>query len=274
MKIGCMIWRIGGMLDFFEQLTWVRAQGFEEVSFWSFAGDTDKWRGFDLITASASEFARLKRALVKFQEVDIHAPAAPWSDLDIGLTASDATARDKAIQKLRKLLDRAAECGAKVVTLHGEPEKGVSASEWRERMAESLVWADALARAAGVRIGMEFTAAYGLLTAPHLTHTGLTVDTGHMQFGGGAGYREYGSMSALIECIGPRVFHVHIHDYDGKSDHLPIGQGNINFEEIFSALRKIGYNGSLCLELNPEIVGPEGILESRERLKTMLKKEG
>jgi sugar phosphate isomerase/epimerase len=274
-----MIWRIGDKLDFFEQLDWVREHEFQEVSFWSCPGQPGKppspkasaarrsfseggWQGFDLVSAEPADFSRLKAALRDFEDVDIHAPSAPWSDLDTGLASPDAAVRQRSLDTLRKLLERSAECGTKVLTLHVTNTNACPA--W-------LAQADTFARECGVKIGLELTSDYNLVTAPSLTNTGLTVDVGHMQFKDGAGYRAYGSLGALIERVGGRVFHVHVHDYDGVHDHIAIGQGRIDFAEIMSALAKIRYAGSLCLELNPDLVPPQGILKSRDALKTMEK---
>lgn len=61
-----------------------------------------------------------------------------------------------------------------------------------------------------------------------------------------------------------QIFHLHIHDYDGENDHLALGKGKIRFDEIIASLRKIGYEGSLCLELNPDRNSVEDILKSRD----------
>ena len=270
MKIGCMLWRIGERFDFFSQLDWVRENRFDEVSFWSFPGDSQRWRGFDLVAASVRDLQRLKDALSGIAEVDIHAPSAPWSDLDTGLTSPDPAARQQALDYLRTLLERCADIRTKVLTLHPGRHPDLGTPAWRQRTADSLAQADRLAREFGVRIGLELTSDYDLAMLPSCPNIGLTVDTGHMQFNDGAGYRAYGSLAALIERLGPRVFHMHLHDYDGKLDHLAIGNGKIDFHQILHALVRIRYNGSLCLELNPDVVTPEGILQSRTALQKIL----
>ena len=270
MKIGCMLWRIGERLDFFSQLDWVRENRFEEVSFWSFPGDSQRWRGFDLVASAPPDLQRLKDALSGIAEVDIHAPSAPWSDLDNGLTAPDATARQQALGQLQRLLQRCAHIGAKVLTVHPGRHLDLGTPAWRQRTADSLGQADRLAQKFGVRIGLELTSDYDLAMLPSCPNIGLTVDTGHMQFNSGEGYRAFGSLAALIERLGSRVFHMHLHDYDGKFDHLAIGNGKIDFHQILQALVRIRYNGSLCLELNPDVVSPEGILHSRTALRDIL----
>jgi sugar phosphate isomerase/epimerase len=41
-------------------------------------------------------------------------------------------------------------------------------------------------------------------------------------------------MKVWLEALGERLFEMHIHDNRGKYDeHLPVGDGNIRYEEIF-----------------------------------------
>jgi len=55
-----------------------------------------------------------------------------------------------------------------------------------------------------------------------------------------------------VRWCGPRLVHVHIHDYDGRYDHQALGKGVLDFAALAAALRDIGYAGQLSLELNPE----------------------
>ncbi len=71
---------------------------------------------------------------------------------------------------------------------------------------------------------------------------GITLDIGHMCFNGGEGCREYGS----------------------------IGSGGIDFEGVVGALKEIRYAGSLCLELNPERVTLEQVIDSKNRLEKII----
>jgi sugar phosphate isomerase/epimerase len=56
---------------------------------------------------------------------------------------------------------------------------------------------------------------------------------------------------------------MHLHDNFGEFDnHLPLGDGNINFPRIFRALKKINYTGRIILEMTKT----EDILKSRKFL--------
>ena len=74
----------------------------------------------------------------------------------------------------------------------------------------------------------------------------MTLDTGH------AHMQSKGSKRALqfIERFGNRIAHIHANDNFGKEDnHLPIGAGTVDFHKITKALKKIGYDGTITLEV-------------------------
>jgi sugar phosphate isomerase/epimerase len=60
-------------------------------------------------------------------------------------------------------------------------------------------------------------------------------------------YETYGSLKKFVASEGELIRVVHIHDYDGKKDHLPLGKGKINFS-LLSALRK-AFKGPYILEI-------------------------
>jgi sugar phosphate isomerase/epimerase len=100
---------------------------------------------------------------------------------------------------------------------------------------------------------------------------GLTLDVGHANLNGS----ENKSIS-IIEKLGKRIRHVHLHDNRGgqsKDDdlHLPIGAGTIDFWEIIESLMGVGYYGTLTLEVKPEFqeagkVRIETLLEEIQRI--------
>lgn len=53
-----------------------------------------------------------------------------------------------------------------------------------------------------------------------------------------------------IDLLKDYLYHIHFSDNDGSSDqHKAIGKGNIDFNKVFSALKKINYNHLHCLEI-------------------------
>jgi sugar phosphate isomerase/epimerase len=248
MLIGCMMWRIGEVVDLFAQLRWLRERRFDAVAFWTCAGQPGVWQGFDFGSATHDGVPRLQSALAGFQAVDLHADV-PLAD-------------EPTLRRLRHIITFGAELGARTVTVHPEAD-----AAW---LREALLSLDEAAERADLRVGLELTRHYDLAMCSATPRVGLTLDVGHVSFEGGAGYREFGSLAGLIEHMGDRLFHVHAHDYDGALDHLPLGAGHLDFDAIASALKRVGYSGVVCLELNPDRATPEQLLASRDRLQQLL----
>ena len=74
----------------------------------------------------------------------------------------------------------------------------------------------------------------------------LTLDTGHAHIGDIEGKRAV----KMIKRFPDRIGHVHVSDNFGKEDnHLPVGAGTVNFPEIVKALKDIGYDDTITLEV-------------------------
>jgi len=260
MKIGCMIWRIGDMLDFYEQVEWVKAYNFEAVEFWTLSGKPGVWQGFDVQNSSPENIARLKRALNGFEEVDIH---AGFDEQGIKIGGDESI-------PIEPTFELAAEINAKVITVH----PGRKMAELSE--AESLERLNYLAEKYGVCVGIETMGGVEtkrnmlLISRLALPRVGINLDIGHMYFENCAAFKDYGTIGDLIDEINVEIVHVHAHDYDGHQDHIAIGHGYIDFPDVISALCRTKFSGSICFEINPDREPPEGILESRQRLREII----
>jgi sugar phosphate isomerase/epimerase len=74
----------------------------------------------------------------------------------------------------------------------------------------------------------------------------MTLDTGHANIGGQGADRTL----AFIKKFRNRIEHIHANDNLGKEDdHLPIGVGTVDFQQIAEALRRIGYDRTVTLEV-------------------------
>jgi sugar phosphate isomerase/epimerase len=72
---------------------------------------------------------------------------------------------------------------------------------------------------------------------------GLCVDTGHANLGDLDAAR-------AIRMAGERLLTTHLHDNWGeRDDHLPPGRGTIDWQDVFDALKQVGYRRPLMLEL-------------------------
>ena len=263
MKIGCMIWRIGHILDFYEQIEWVKLHAFDEVSFWTVPGNPGIWQGFDAEHSTQNDVKRLKTALTGFSEIDLHA--------GFPMDSRNASAREANMRKLYPTFRLAEKIGASVVTIHPDGKMvGVSEIERDAAMAQSLIQIDKLAEQCGVMVGIETEWNMTLIEQLDLPRVGITVDTGHMHFREGKAFEPYGSLGGLIERFHKKIVHLHIHDYDGNLDHIAVGRGYIDFHDIISALCIVQFQGSLCLEINPDRESPDAICRSRDLIQAMI----
>lgn len=255
-----MIWRIGDILDFYEQVEWVKAHDFKAVEFWTLPGSPDVWQGFDVQNASPENVAQLKQALDSFDEVDLHA----------GFDEQGIKTGGEESIPLEPTFELAAEIGAKVITVH----PGKKTTELSE--TESLKRLNHLAEKYSVCVGIETMGGVEtkrkmlLLSQLALPHVGINLDIGHMYFENCAAFKDYGTLSNLIDEIDVEIVHVHAHDYDGHQDHIAIGHGYIDFHDVIGALYRANFSGSICFEINPDREPPEGILESRNRLREII----
>ncbi len=250
LRLGFMVWRIGDILDFDKQVEWVAQAGFESISFHSSSGVAGKWQGVEPATADAKERQRLRQLLSRFAGYEIHAPF-------------DAVVRPETtglvLERLEEVIGFAGDVGASIVTVHVEaPRKEASDMSWQKALDKL----DAVAAKADVRVGLEFNSGFEWLRKPSRERIGTTLDIGHMYHHEGLGYRPYGSIGGLVKFLDKTLFHLHVHDYDGKNDHLEIGTGRIDFDDMLKNLNAIGYRGTLCFELNPDRCPPEGVRRS------------
>ena len=268
MKIGNMLWKIGDILPFYEQVDWIRGHGFEEISFHSWSAPEGHFAGFSPFDKSEAEIERLRAALAPFEARDVHAPFGP---ADIYLAARSPRTLDGCLRELEGSIALAERIGAETVTVHADVTPRVNGKpDTRPMILDSLRRLGERAAKGGVRIAAELTGDYEIVRETGLANVGLTIDVGHLSFENGAGYRDYGSIGGVIKAFSERIFLLHMHDYDGKHDHLEVGKGRIDFEDIISALLAIGYQGSLCLEINPDAGTPDSITRSRDRLKAQI----
>ena len=101
------------------------------------------------------------------------------------------------------------------------------------------------------------------------TRIGFCPDTAHLAAGGG-------DPAALIRRYADRVRHVHLKDVrTDPLQFLPLGQGDIDFTDVFSAVHDSGYDGWLLIELDSYDGDPrEAAAASKTYLDTLLASAG
>ncbi|MGW8193323.1 MAG: sugar phosphate isomerase/epimerase family protein [Desulforhopalus sp.] len=74
----------------------------------------------------------------------------------------------------------------------------------------------------------------------------FTFDTGHANLGDNGKVR----FQELVKKFGDRIGHIHLSDNRGvHDDHLPLGQGNIDFRRLADDLQRLKYEGTVTFEV-------------------------
>jgi len=90
---------------------------------------------------------------------------------------------------------------------------------------------------------------------------GVCVDTGHAALG------DLGPGRAL-RLAGERLITTHLHDNHGEQDdHLPPGDGTIDWEDVVAALIEVSYPGTVMLELTDQPAGADRRLAIQDELR-------
>ena len=90
---------------------------------------------------------------------------------------------------------------------------------------------------------------------------GMVVDVGHTRDDDGVNpfIKPDRARETLAQC-GPRLIHLHLHDFLDR-DHIAPMDGDLQWAEVFSALRDIDYQGEFMFEA---LLTPEGSLDHPE----------
>ena len=166
--------------------------------------------------------------------------------------------RRASVQEVLQALETASDLGARKAVVHPGYIDGLAVHVADHALAlamEGLEKVSARARQLGVVLCVEnlfprlgpynepdhFTSIFEAI--PDLK---FVLDTGHANIGDKSGRR----VIAFIQRFADRLDHLHLSDNNGANDeHLPLGQGNINFKAVARALQDIGYDDTVTLEV-------------------------
>jgi len=191
---------------------------------------------------------------------------APMSDINIG--SLNPRMQEAAMKELTAGLEACHRLGMDVYTVHPSfltPIGMVCKDKVLEVAKASLRRLDRLSQELGVKVGLENMpqGPFSMGTTPQAlvgmiegTGLGICLDVGHAN-----------TMGLLPEfmALKPRLVNLHVHDNMGRYDeHLPIGDGTVDFGLVVSKLAD--YGGRFVIESR----GVADALVSRDRLAAML----
>ncbi|MFE2040755.1 sugar phosphate isomerase/epimerase family protein [Streptomyces sp. NPDC059477] len=174
-----------------------------------------------------------------------------------GPTLLDPDPEDRArrVDLLLRAVRIAADLGAHALhCFSGVPPAGTDPDTAWKRLAESLTPVLDAATTAGIPLAVEPEPGHLLATLADFhrlrrdlgdpEHLGLTLDIGHCQC------LEPLPPTDCVRAAAPWLRHVQIEDMcRGVHEHLPLGEGEIDFPDVLAALAGTGYRGLTVVEL-------------------------
>jgi sugar phosphate isomerase/epimerase len=181
----------------------------------------------------------------------LHAPFGH----DVNVTSPETSERENAIAMLTRAADALAFLGGGLYVIHpgGEDQRWVWERE--QRLARSVhvltrIWEICRARELELVVETPLPHLLGgtpadfqwILERIPREHTGVCVDTSHCSLGG--------NLLEPFQRFPYRIVHVQVSDNRGHSDdHLPPGQGVIDWDAFCQGLAAAGYGGTFMLEV-------------------------
>jgi sugar phosphate isomerase/epimerase len=209
--------------------------------------------------------ATLKRHGLAMPEMS----SGPASEDNLSLTDPDAGIRSAARQRLKDYVDMAARWGAQmhIGRIRGNIPEGPAGDEAGKQMREGFWEIAEYGQPRGVRILLEPQCRFqvnclnsvlqGIAYVKELGHPnlGIVADTFHMNI-------EDPSIPASLMAAHPYLWHVHFAD----SNRWYPGAGHLHFPEILEALRLIGYDGFITMEMEQQ---PDSPTAARRAIRTI-----
>jgi sugar phosphate isomerase/epimerase len=213
----------------------------------------------DLADAHGLQALRDGMARLGLRPHSLHAPFGH----DVNLTSPDASQRRDALDRLVRAADVLQVLGGAYYVVHpgGEDQRWIWEREARlGHSVEGLTRVWEACRRRGQMLVVETPLPHLLGGQPEdfawvlerlpAEGTGVCLDTSHTSLGG--------SLFEAIDRFGPRLVHVQASDNHGVTDdHLPPGEGQIDWRRVLSSLERVGYRGTLMLEVagDGDVVG-------------------
>ena len=194
------------------------------------------------------------KSLIRNYGMEIPALSTGLNYLHHGLSLSspDRGVREKAISRLKEIIDFASIFNAGVIIglMRGRTERGITHKEAYRLMIESLNEVCSYAELKSVKIFFEPLNRYEtdlintidegleLIYTLNKNNLFLLLDTFHMNI-------EEAVIEESIAKARNKIGHFHIAD----SNRLAPGMGHINFKDILNTLKEVGYKGYLSAEI-------------------------
>jgi sugar phosphate isomerase/epimerase len=248
-----------------EAIETLRALGFRSIEVHTMGpvhARPNAFPGFEFGLVSEADKRKTREALKAFRHVTTH---LPYDKLNF-FSADDSVA-SKSIRILEGALSATAFLGAETAVIH--LTKPVQ-QPYDDVVRQFRRWGD-IAGQGGFRLAIETGYPDSVRDFVKLIRdiddeqVGCTIDVGHQagyaeltarvkpeERSTPAGIKAYNDIThEIIDQLGQRVFHFHVHDIDPVTwkEHKPIGTGFVDYPRLLAKLNCLGYRGVLILEI-------------------------
>ena len=211
--------------------------------------------------------ARVQEAAARIDTLGMEAYSfhAPFAD-DIDISSPSAVTRQRAFEAMLPAIEAAALLGVHYFVIHPGPENAdIPSREERllriENVCGVLDRVAARCSEAGIQCVLENKLPHlmfgqsadllWILACLKGNRVGACLDTGHAHLAG--------ELYPLVHKMAPHLRLLHVHDNKGHGDdHLPPGDGRIDWTSLLKELAAVHFNGALILELaggeSPDVV--------------------
>jgi sugar phosphate isomerase/epimerase len=189
-----------------------------------------------------------KRNKLKFS---LHCPFA-----DINIASPSKPMLNASLKRLKQSMAFAKELNAELFVLHPGQKTGISPfypeRDWQQQ-TQSIRKLHETATEIGLRIAIEnVPQKYGsIMKTPEdftklykdtgLTDIGIVLDVGHANL--------ERQTQRFLEQFPDKIVHLHLSDNMGETDeHLGIGHGKIDWQQLITQLKQIGFHGTILIE--------------------------
>lgn len=231
----------------FDCLEEIRNSGFGRIEICSFPAHLD-YHDVELVKRASCLIDKLGLETYSFH--------APFSD-HIDITSPDPQARDFAAKELIKAAEAAAILNVRYFVIHPGPENATlpdSERFWRLQNAVGVLNQTFLrCKQLGVGLVLENMLPHlfagrtrdllWILGALDTCEVGICLDTGHAHLGE--------DLPAVVHKLSGHLWMMHASDNRRhRDDHLPPGDGTINWPALLEHLEELRFNGTFILEIN------------------------
>lgn len=175
---------------------------------------------------------------------------APFHDLNPG--ALEPLVGEATRRRFLQTLEAAAALGARLVVFHPGYERWKYGGQDHLWLEQSLAfWPPLLeiARQAGTRIAIENIFETAPETLASLLDAIDTPDFGHCFDVGHWWLFSATALDTWFQALGHRLLHLHLHDNRrGADEHLPVGEGSIDFGRLFGLVGQLQHSPTMTLE--------------------------